>query len=151
MGSKLGDFTMFYLFFGGIAVIATPVAVIAVRMLWERLRGTGHRKLAAAVVVVCVIPARLLDSGTPPCGCQQFGHNGSVEPIPVSLLTVIGQLPLDAKLAYRCSAYSETAFGTPQLLTIDAHAGRRTVPICFNAEILSTQVGAEPSETVPNI
>ena len=44
-----------------------------------------------------------------------------------------------------------SAFGTPQLLTIDAHAGRRVVPICFNAEILTTQVGAEPSETVPNL
>ena len=54
-GARVGDFTMFYLFFAGIAVIATPVAAVAVRTAWERLRATGHARLAAGLVVLCAI------------------------------------------------------------------------------------------------
>ena len=149
-GARLGDFTMFYLFFGGIAVLATPVAVIAVRALWERLRVTRHMKLAAAVVVLCVIQLEW-GAWNSTLRMQQFGPSGSIEPIPVSLLDAIRRLPPDAELAYSCSPYSEISFGVPELLTIDAHAGRRVVPICFNAEVLSTLSGAEPSETEPNL
>ena len=41
-GALLGDFTTFHLFFGGIAVFATPVAAVAVWRVWLRLRATGH-------------------------------------------------------------------------------------------------------------
>ncbi len=40
-GARLGDFTMFYLYFAGIAVFATPIAAAAVAIVWERLQGRG--------------------------------------------------------------------------------------------------------------
>jgi hypothetical protein len=147
-GARLGEFTMFYLLFAGIAVIATPVAAIAVRALWEWLRGAQHRTLAIGLVVLCVIQLEWgVRNGT--LRMQQFGPI-PIEPIPVSLLGVIRQLPSDAKLAYTCRPFDEATFGVPQLLTIDAHTGRRVVPMCFNAEVLSTLTGAEPSDQVPN-
>ncbi len=78
---------------------------------------------------------------------QGFGPSG-YEPIPIALLEAISQLPSDAKLAYSCQPFDEVAFGTPQLLSIDAHAGRRVVPMCFEAEFPSTLLGAEPSLAV---
>jgi hypothetical protein len=147
-GARLGDFTSFYLFYAGIAVIATPVAAIAIRTLWERLRATHHRKLTSGLIAVCAVQLALgVVLGT--IRLQAFGPHG-VE-IPVSVLAVIRQLPPDAKLAYTCQPLSESGFGVPGFLSIDAHAGRRVVPMCFEAEVLSTLIGAKPSAQVANL
>ena len=144
-GWRLSDFTMFYLYFAGIAVFATPIAVAAVLTVWERLRATRH--------LVGVRADRRL---SPPGGAgshsrdhpfQGFGP-GDEEPISVSLLDAIRQLPPDAKLAYSCGPFDEVAFGTPQLLSIDAHTSRRVVPMCFEAEFPSTLIGAARSDEV---
>ena len=45
-GWRLPTFNMFYFFFGGIAVIATPVAAVALWFLLERTRAAGHARLA---------------------------------------------------------------------------------------------------------
>jgi hypothetical protein len=71
-------------------------------------------------------------------------------PISVSLLGAIRELPADAKLAYACHPFEEIWFGNPRLLSIDAHTGRRVVPMCFAAEVLSTLIGAPRSAQVPN-
>ena len=145
-GARLADFTTFYLFFAGIAVFATPVAAIAARSLWARLRATRHGVMATGLLVVCLFQLELgVASGL--ARLQGFG-SGDNEPIPVSLLRAINQLPADAKLAYSCGPFDEVAFGTPQLLSIDAHTRRRVVPMCFEAEFPSTLIGALRSEQV---
>jgi hypothetical protein len=147
-GALLGQFTMFYLLFAGIAVIATPVAVVAVCELLQYLRRTQHMRLAAAAVALCIIQ---LEAGaiTGVVRLVAFGPRGQV--VPVGLLEVIRQLPPDARLAYACMPFSEIGPGTPELLGINAHAGRRVVPMCYEAENLSTLIGAEPSLQVRNL
>ena len=148
-GARLGDFTMFYLFFAGIAVFATPVAAVAVRVLWEHLRATKHLALAAGLVALCLIQLELgAVNGT--LRLQLFGPNTD-EPIPLSLLDEIRQLPADAKLAYSCRPLEEVGFATPRLLSVDAHTGRRIVPMCFEAETLSALNGAPLSDQVENL
>jgi hypothetical protein len=148
-GARLGEFTMFYLFFAGIAVIATPVAAIAVRSLFERLQATHHLRLAAGLVVLCGIQLAVgVLSAT--LRLQQFGPH-DYEPMPVSLLGAIDRLPPNARLAYSCQPLDESGFGVPQLLSIDAHTARRVVPMCFEAELLSTLIGAPRSAEVPNL
>jgi hypothetical protein len=144
-GARLRDFTMFYLLFAGIAVFATPVAVIAVRILWERLRARRHPGLSVGLVVVCLVQ---LELGVASGIARLEGFGASDESISVSLLQAIRQLPAEAKLAYSCGPFDEVAWGTPQLLTIDAHTGRRVVPMCFEAEFPNTLLGAPRSEHV---
>jgi hypothetical protein len=81
---------------------------------------------------------------------QQFGPRGDYQPIPVSLLTAIRQLPADAELAYACRPFEEISFGNPRLLSIDAHTSHRVVPMCFEANVLSSLVGAPSSAQVPS-
>jgi hypothetical protein len=117
-------------------------------MLWGRLRETQHLRLAAGVIVVCVIQLEL-GVATGILRLQEFGPH-AYEPISVSLLAAIRQLPPDAKLAYACGPFEEVSFADPRLLSIDAHTGRRVVPMCFEAEFLTTLIGAQPSLQVPN-
>jgi hypothetical protein len=53
-------------------------------------------------------------------------------------------------MAYSCRPFDEATFAEPQLLGIDAHTGRRVVPLCFEAEVLSSLVGGKPSAQDPN-
>ena len=147
-GAMLGQFTMFYLFYAGIAVIATPVAVVAVCVLLQHLRRAKHVRLATVVIALCLVQLGL-GAMTGVAHLMAFGPRG--EPVPVGLLGVIRELPRDAKLAYACTPWSEVGFGTPELLTINAHAARRVVPMCYEAEHLSTLIGAEPSLEVRNL
>ncbi len=71
-------------------------------------------------------------------------------PIAIGLLDAIGRLPSDARLAYACEPFEEIGFAGSKLLAIDAHTGRRVVPMCYEAEYLSGQVGAVLSLDVPN-
>jgi hypothetical protein len=145
-GARLGEFTMFYFYFAGIAVFGTPVAAVAVRTLWERLRATRHRRVAAGLLILCIVQ---LEIGvvTGLVRLQGFGPY-DYEPISISLLGAIRQLPPDARLAYSCEPFDEVAFATPRLLSIDAHTGRRVVPMCFEAEFPNTLIGAAPSTQV---
>jgi hypothetical protein len=148
-GARLGEFTMFYLFFGGIAVFATPVAAVAVWTLWERLRATKHLRLAVGLAVLCAIQLELgVVNGV--LRLQAFGPQVEEVPISVSLIASIKQLPSDAKLAYACRPFDESGFGVPRLLSIDAHTGRRVVPMCFEAEVFAALIGSERSVEVPN-
>jgi hypothetical protein len=148
-GGRLGDFTMFHVFYGAIAVFATPVAAVAVGTLFERLRATRHRRLAAGLVGLCAIQL-LMGVVTSTVRMQVFGPR-EYEPISVILLAAIRALPPDAKLAYTCKPLEEVGFATPRLLSIDAHTGHRVVPMCFEAELLSTFIGATLSVRVPNL
>jgi hypothetical protein len=148
-GARLGEFTMFHAFYGGIAVFATPVAAVAVWAVLGRLRATQHLKLAAGLVALCAIQLEIgVVTGT--VRMQIFGPH-EYEPISVNLLAAIRQLPPEAKLAYTCTPLEEVGFATPRLLTIDAHTRRRVVPMCFEAELLSSIIGAPRSSQVPNL
>lgn len=145
-GARIGEFTMLYLLFAGIAVYATPLAAAAVRMLRDQLRDSGHLLMAALLVALCMIQLQI---GVYAVTLRLQGLGVSVyKPIPLSLLGSIRQLPPDAKLAYACGPTEEIAFGVPQLLTIDAQAARRVVPMCFEAEFPSVLLGAKPDMTI---
>ena len=66
------------------------------------------------------------------------------------LLTAIKELPPDAKLAYACRPFEEISFADASLASIDAHTGRRIVPICFEADVFSTLNGIPPSDRFPS-
>jgi hypothetical protein len=78
-----------------------------------------------------------------------FGPGAHV-PAPVAILTAIRELPADAKLAYACGPSEESAFWNTQLLGIDAHTGRRVVPMCFEAETAGLMTGTPISPEVPS-
>jgi hypothetical protein len=148
-GARFGDFTMFYLFFGGIAVFATPVAACGVRALWERLHARNRKTLAAALIVLCIVQLELgVAAGI--VRLQLFGPN-RYDPTSLGTLQAIRGLPGDSKLAYACEPLEEVGFVTPSLLSIDAHTARRVVPMCFEAETLSALLGAQKSEHIENL
>ena len=144
-----GDFNMFYFFFAPIAVVATPVAAVAIWTVFvARARETGHGRLALAAVLLCVIQLEL--GAYVGIFRVQLNGPGSNPPIPVSLLASIRQLALGTELAYACQPFEEATFGTPSLLGIDAHTGHRVVPMCFEADVFGVLIGAKPSAEVPN-
>jgi hypothetical protein len=146
-GWRLASFNMFYFFFGGIAVFATPVAAVAVWLLLARTRAAGHRRLALGAIVLCLLQ---LELGVILGLTRLQGHDFVYQPIPVSLLQAIRQLPADAKLAYACQSFEEISFVNSKLLGIDAHTGRRIVPMCFEADVNGPLFGAEPSTQIPD-
>lgn len=148
-GARFGDFTMFHVFYGGIAVFGAPIAAVSAWTLWVRLRERGHLRLATGLAVLCLIQ---LDLGVLVgiIRMEVFGPH-DYSPISVSLLNSISRLPPDAKLAYACQPLEEVGFGTPRLLSIDAHTGHRIVPMCFEAEVLSNLIGAKPSLLAQNL
>jgi hypothetical protein len=81
---------------------------------------------------------------------QQFGPRLHNDPVSISVLDAIRRLPTDAKLAYACRPFEEFAFTDPSLLGIDAHTGRRVVPMCFQADVFRTLNGLAADEQVPD-
>jgi hypothetical protein len=148
-GARLGEFTMFYLFYGAIAVIAMPIAAIGAWTVWTHARTLNRRTVAAALAAVFVIQLEF-GAVNAVLRMQVFGPH-DYAPIPTGILDSIRGLPQGSKLAYACQPLEELGFGTPQLLSIDAHTGQRVVPMCFQAEFLSGLIGAERSERVENL
>jgi hypothetical protein len=145
-GARLGDFNTFHLFFAGIAVFATPVAAVAVWTIWLRLRATGHARLAVAVLVVSVTQIEFgVAFGV--LRLAYFGP-GNYAPVPTEMLAAIRSLPQDAKLAYACRPSEELSFWDARLLALDAHTGRRIVPMCFQAESLGGLTGTKMSADI---
>ena len=147
-GARLSEFDAFHLFYGGIAVFAAPVAAIAVWSIWLRLRATRHPGLAVAVLVLCVAQ---IEVGVA-LGVLRLGRlgPGSYAPIPIEMLTAIKSLPTDAKLAYSCFPLEEMTFWDARLLAIDAHTGRRVIPMCFQADFFGHLLGVPISPDVPS-
>jgi hypothetical protein len=137
-GWRMADYDTFHIFFGAITVFATPVAAVAIWTLWLRLRAMGRLRLilCALQLEVGILPvmARL----------QQFGP-GAYPPIPLEALAAIRSLPDGAKLAYSCKPDEEFAFWIPRLMSIYAHTGRRVVPMCYESDVSSVMIGADPS------
>jgi hypothetical protein len=138
-GARLPDFNTLHLFFGGIVIIGTPAAAVAVWSIWKQLRGKGYRLLALTVIALCILQLEL-GVGLGIDRLQVFGP-GTYPPVPLQTLAHIEGLPVDAKLAYACRIDEETAFWDARLLGISAHTGRRLVPMCFEAETLGVLTG----------
>ena len=68
--------------------------------------------------------------------------------MPLAILAAIEGLPADAKLAYACLPAEEAAFWDAQLLGLDAHTGRRVVPMCFESETFGAMTGTPNSADV---
>lgn len=146
-GSQLATFNAFYFFFGAIAVFATPVAAAATWWLADRLRATGRRRLLIGLAVVCFLQ---LELGAMISLSRLERQRPSYAPIPVSVLQAIMSLPRDAKLAYSCQPFEEISFVNSKLLTLDAHTGRRIVPMCFQADVNGTLLGESISDAFPD-
>jgi hypothetical protein len=139
--------SMFYFFFGGITVFATPIAAVATWLLLKRIHAGRHPRLALGVVALCVVQ---LELGVVLGLARLQGGSADVQPVPISLLQAIRQLPEDAKLAYACNSFEEVSFVNSKLLGIDAHTGRRVVPMCFEADAIGPLFGAQPSTQIPD-
>jgi hypothetical protein len=146
-GWRLATFNMFHFFFAGIAVFATPIGAVAVWRLWLRIR-TGRRPMLAIVVIL--IGLLQLELGLVLGLTRLRGQSPDYDPIPVSVLDAIEQLPADAKLAYACREFEEISFVNSKLLGIDAHTGRRVVPMCFEADVNGPLLGVQPSRDRPD-
>jgi hypothetical protein len=139
-GARLGDFTMFHVFYGGIAVFAVPAAAAGMWMLVRFLQTRRYLRLALATVAVS---GAQIAMGVIPTvqRLEQFGPH-AFAPIPVSILVAIQDLPSGSKLAYTCPPMGEIGFfWDPRLVSIDAHTGRRIVPLCFQAEVFGSLNG----------
>jgi hypothetical protein len=145
-GATLPDYTNFYLYFGGLAAFAAPVAAVAVAIVWRRLRSTGRNRLAAVLLVATLAQ---LEMGVLGAGIRlyQISPHDNV-PIPVTILRAIERIEPDGKIAYACRAHEEVAFWGPTLLSIDAHTGKRIVPLCHQAEVWSQLTGGHGSADV---
>jgi hypothetical protein len=133
-GARLGDFTMFHAFYGGIAVFAVPAAAAGMWMLVRVLQARRYLRLALAMIV---LSGAQIAIGVIPTvqRLEQFGPH-AFAPIPVSILATIQNLPPGAKLAYTCPPMGEIGFfWDPRLVSVDAHTGHRIVPLCFQAEV----------------
>jgi hypothetical protein len=144
-GWRLAAFNSFYLFFGAIAVFATPVAAVAAWWLLSRLWTTRRRPAAIGLAALCLVQ---LEFGALIGLNRLIGPESPYEPIPVGIFESIRRLPADAKIAYACQSFEEISFVNSKLLTIDAHTARRIVPLCFEPDVNGPLLGAEVSDQV---
>lgn len=145
-GWNLPHLNAFYFFFGGIAVIATPVAAATVWLLLERL-SSSRMRLAIVAIALCVVQLEL--DGVLVLGRLHGGASAS-EPIPVTVLEAIRRLPPEAKLAYACQPLEEISFVNSKLVGIDAQTGHRIAAMCFQADAVGPLLGAERSTQRPD-
>jgi hypothetical protein len=148
-GARLADFNTFHLFYGGIAVFATPVAAVALVSIWLRLRTSRYRRIVVIALVLCVAQLEFgVASGV--VRLQGFGPGSRLAPqaVPLAILAAIEGLPSDAKVAYACQPFEDGAFWNPSLIAFDVHTGRRIVPMCFEASYLGQLTGGHMSPDI---
>ena len=147
-GARLGDFTMFYLLYGGIAVIAAPVAAAATWSLWAGARRAGRPLLATALIVGALFQLEFGVIATAQ-RLEQFGRAG-VAPFSESFLADVRNLPAGSLIAYACNPAEELAFWNPRLISLDLHTGHHVVPMCFESDVFSALSGAPESVDAPS-
>lgn len=137
-GWRVGDFNMYHVFFAGLAVFGTPAATAGAWAVWRHVLARDRKRLAMLIVVVSALQ---LEIGVAASMTRlvQFGPHQDF-PIPQALLKAIRELPADAKLGYLCRPFDESGFANPTLGSIDAHTGRRAVPLCFQADFLGSLI-----------
>jgi hypothetical protein len=145
-GARLGDYTMFHVFFGGIAAFATPMAVAATVALARRIRKNDLPRVRLILIVLTVAQ---LEIGvfTTVLRLEEFGPRAH-DDVPAAILERIRNLPSSAVLAYACQPKEELGYWSPRLGAIEAHTRRRILPICFQAEALTSSI-QESAADVP--
>lgn len=134
-GATYASFNSFHLLFGGIAVIGVPAMLVAVGHLWGRIPRAARLTVAAALVAQLGLGATVTLSRLATTNPTDY------EPIPIAILDEIKRLEPDAKLAYECRPLEEMSTWLPRLVSLDAHTGRRVIPLCFRAYSLASMLG----------
>lgn len=142
-GARLADFNMFHVFFGALAVFATPAAAMATWTVWTSVRSRPRPALAIVVAVIVVVQLGV-GALTTLERLQAFGP-GTYAAVPIRLLDQIKRLPSDARIAYACALNEEVSYWDARLLGIGVHTDRRIVPICFEADFFATMIGGKPT------
>ena len=143
-GLRVADFNSFHLFFGALAVIVVPVAIVAFAVAW---RHAGRR---ARLVLLALAVAQLqVGAVSTLFRLERFGALAE-DPLPGSIVEAISQLPADAKLAYQCEPLEEIAIWDPHFGSIDAHTGRRVISMCFQADAFGVLIGGQLDPTAIN-
>ena len=146
-GLRVADLNTFHLFFGAIATMLTPAAIVAVLVAVGAAR---RRTRAMATVMIALLLAQTLASAVI-VGLQlyRFGP-GYDPPIATSTLAAIGRLPDGAKMAYSCTSYEVFAPWDSSLIAIDAHTRVRMVPMCYSADRQRELLDRPLDITLPN-
>ena len=132
-GIRVPDLNSFHLFFGAIATMLTPISVIAILILLERLRRRGRTRLG--IVVLALVISQVLVSATlVVVQLQRFGP-GRYPPIALETLATFKTLPDGSKMAYSCEPFENVAPWDASLIALDAHTGVRMIPMCFFADV----------------
>jgi hypothetical protein len=143
-GARLPDYNNFHLFFGAILVFGTPLAVVGAWVVASRLRASGHRPLATILLMLFGFQIAI-GAMAEIQRLRAFGATAE-NLVPVDILAAIRTLPPTARLAYSCEPEAEVAPWEPSLISIEAHAGRPLVPMCFEADVLTELNGGRSSE-----
>jgi hypothetical protein len=142
-GARLPDYNNFHLFFGAILVFGTSLAVVGTWVVATRLRSGGHRPLATILLMLFGFQIAI-GAMAEIQRLRAFGATAENR-VPVDLLSEIRLLPPTARLAYSCGPGDEVAPWEPSLISIEAHTGRRLVPMCFEADVLTPLNGGGSS------
>ena len=147
-GARLPDHNMFHVFFGTVAVIATPVAVILTVVAARHANQRGMARTALALTTLLLVQGAV-GVGATVSRLYEFGP-GNFAAVPTSALTFVRSLPADARLAYACRGFEEVAVWDARLISITAHTGRPVVPMCFQSDLYGHLHGLEPDPAVMN-
>ena len=142
-GARLGDYNTFHLFFAGIAVFATPAAAVAVWSIWRRLRAAGRVALAIVVLVLCGIQLEF-GAALSYVQLQAFGPH-EYAPVPEEVLRRSRTCRRTPSSPTPASRSRSSRPGTRACSRLDAHTGRRIVPMCFEADFFGQLVGGQKS------
>ncbi len=132
-GIRVADVNAFHLFFGPIAAILTPVAVVAALRALDRARRVGRRGVATVVLMALVVQT-WVSAAIVGVQLHRFGPGGDPG-MSVEALAAIRELPDDAKMAYACRPFEIVAPWDASLIALDARTGVRMVPMCFMADV----------------
>jgi len=131
-GALVSDLNTFHLFFGAVAAILTPVAIVAA------LSFLAEARRARRVVTSTLILTAVLGQAT--FGAIQAGvvlralapADGAATPVRV--LANLRELPAGSKVAYGCEPLENFAAWDYSLISIEAHSGVSLIPMCFMAD-----------------
>ena len=155
-GARLGRHgsatsTPFHLFYGALAVFATPAAAVAV---WYALAATARDAARARLAIVAGRDLRDPARGGRPVRDRPVGSSSgrtTTRPSPLAILAAIEELPARRQARLRAASRPRRPpSGTPSSLGLDAHTGRRVVPMCFQAETFGLMTGTPISPDVPS-
>jgi len=147
-GYRLPDFNAFHVYFGALAVLVTPIAVLGLVVAAMDARSDGRPRLALTLTLLLLLQSAI-GIGASIQRLYEFGP-GHYADIPTDMLDAVRDLPAEARLAYACEPFEEVAAWDARLISITAHTGRPLVPMCFQADTFRHQLGKASDTTIEN-